>query len=102
MSGEEARCLGPPAPGPAAALDAGPVHRDELRRLARRRFFRLFAADAMKTAATVVGAAGALRDGSVEMASAILGTADATGLPGWRGCASGGRDNRRLPERVPL
>ena len=109
MSGEERAAPGSAASGPAAALDAGPVDPDELRRLARRRFFRSFAADAMKTAATVVGAAGALRDGSVEMASAILGTADATGSPAGAGARPAGGTTaafrsafRYEPDRVVL
>lgn len=109
MSGEERAASGSSAPGPSAALEAGPVDPDELRRLARRRFFRSLAADAMKTAATVVGAAGALRDGSVEMASAILGTADATGSPAGSGARPAGgaagvfRSAFRFePERVVL
>ena len=61
-------------------MDAGPADPDEARRLARRQFFRAFAADAMKAAATVVGAAGALRESSAGMANALLGSADmATG-----------------------
>ncbi len=79
MSGEERAAPGSAAPGPTAALETGPGDPDEMRRLARRHFFRAIAADAVKTAATVVGAAGALRDGSVEMAGALLGTADAPG-----------------------
>ena len=79
MGGEERAASGSAEPGPTAALETGPVDPDETRRLARRHFFRSIAADAVKTAATVVGAAGALRDGSVEMASALLGTADALG-----------------------
>ena len=47
------------APRPGRDRRADP---DEVRRLARRRFFRSIAADAMQTAATVVGAAGALRE----------------------------------------
>jgi len=67
---------GPMAPGPMAPVDAGPADPDEAKRLSRRRFFRSFAADAMNAAATVVGAAGALREGSAGMASALLGSAD--------------------------
>ncbi len=63
---------GTTAPGGTDAVDP-----DEAKRLARRRFFRSLAADAMKTAATVAGAAGALRESSAGMASALLGTADA-------------------------
>jgi len=64
------------ATGTVAPLGGGPADPDEARRLGRRQFFRSLAADAMKTAATVVGAAGALREGSAEMASAFLGSAD--------------------------
>ena len=55
---------------------AGPADPDAAKRLARRQFFRSFAADAMKAAATVVGAAGALREGSAGMASALLAPPD--------------------------
>jgi methylthioribose-1-phosphate isomerase len=65
------------APPGASAPGGEAVDPDEVRRLARRRFFRSLAADAMKTAATVAGAAGALRESSAGMASALLGTADA-------------------------
>jgi methylthioribose-1-phosphate isomerase len=109
VSGEERAASGSDAPGPGAALEVGPADPDELRRLARRRFFRSFAADAIKTAATVVGAAGALRDGSVEMASAILGTAEATGSPAGAGARPAGGATgvfrsafRFEPERVVL
>ncbi len=40
--------------------------------LARRRFFRQFAADAIQAAATVVGAANAIQQTSIQAASAIL------------------------------
>jgi methylthioribose-1-phosphate isomerase len=69
------------APLPAGPGPTGPADLDEAKRLARRRFFRSFAADAMKTAATVVGAAGALREGSAGMASALLGTVEAAAPP---------------------
>ena len=64
--------------GRAASKAAAPepTDPDEAKRLARRRFFRSFAGDAMKAAATVVGAAGALREGTAGMASALLGTAE--------------------------
>ena len=45
---------------------------DEAIRLGRRRFFRAFASDAMRTAANVVGVAGALQKTSAEVAGAIL------------------------------
>ena len=71
---------GPPEPTDPAPT-TGPADLDEAKRLARRRFFRSFAADAMKTAATVVGTAGALRESSAGMASMLLGTADAAAAP---------------------
>jgi methylthioribose-1-phosphate isomerase len=87
----------------------GPADPDEARRLARRRFFRSFAADVMKTAATVVGAAGALRDGSADMASALLGSAGAAitpapaSVPPAMGRSTGFRSPFRLePEQVVL
>ena len=76
MSDELRRAPEPTGPGTVAPTGDGPVDPDEERRLSRRRFFRSFAADAMKTAATVVGAAGALRESSAGMASALLGSAD--------------------------
>jgi methylthioribose-1-phosphate isomerase len=69
------------APEPAPPVGARPADPDEARRLGRRQFFRSFAADAMKAAATVVGAAGALREGSAGMASALLGSADTAIAP---------------------
>ena len=68
----------PATPGTSAQVDGAPVDPDDARRLARRRFFRSFAADAMRTAATVVGAANALRDQSAEMAGALLGASPAS------------------------
>jgi methylthioribose-1-phosphate isomerase len=62
-------------------VGAGPTDPDEATRLARRRFFRSFAADAMKTAATIVGAVGALREGSAGMANALLGSVDTAIAP---------------------
>lgn len=70
-----------PASAPSAPATAGPDDPDGARRLTRRRFFRSFAADAMNAAATVVGAAGALREGSAEMASALLGAVDPAVVP---------------------
>jgi methylthioribose-1-phosphate isomerase len=58
-----------PEPGPS------PVDRDEAIRLERRRFFRAMAGDAVRTAATLVGAAGALRDTTQEMANDLLADA---------------------------
>ncbi len=63
----------PVTPGTSAPADGASIDPDDARRLDRRRFFRSFAADAMRTAATVVGAANALRDQSAEMAGALLG-----------------------------
>jgi methylthioribose-1-phosphate isomerase len=66
---------------PAAPEPTTPADPDEAMRLARRRFFRTFAGDAMKAAATVVGAAGALREGSAGMASMLFGTAEPAAPP---------------------
>ncbi len=66
-------------PGAARPPDPGPLDPDEAVRLGRRRFFRAFVSDAVRTAANVVGVAGALQRTTAEMASAIL-TGDATGL----------------------
>ncbi len=82
MSGSERPDRPAPAgPGePAApAPDAG-----EGLRLARRRFFRAFADDAVNAAATIVGVAGALRQTTAEAAGALLsGTGiGADGNPG--------------------
>ena len=76
MNDERRTAPEPNVPGPIAPVGGDAVDPDEAKRLARRRFFRSFAADAMKTAATVVGAAGALREGSAGMAGALLGTID--------------------------
>lgn len=54
-----------------------PLDPEEARRLARRRFFRSMAADAMRTAATIVGAAGAFRTGTQEVAAALINAASA-------------------------
>jgi methylthioribose-1-phosphate isomerase len=59
------------AEAPAAA-SAVPVPADVDVDLGRRRFFRQFAADAFQAAATVVGAANALQQTSIQAASAIL------------------------------
>ncbi len=66
---------------PVAPEPTGPADPDEAMRLARRRFFRSFAGDAMKAAATVVGAASALREGTAGMASVLLGTAEPAAPP---------------------
>ncbi len=76
MTDERRPAPEPTAPGTIAPVAAA-VDPEEARRLDRRRFFRSFAADAMKTAATVVGAAGALRETSAGMASAFLGSVNA-------------------------
>jgi methylthioribose-1-phosphate isomerase len=57
--------------GPGAIREevAPPPDPEEALRLGRRRFFRTLASDAVRTAATLVGAAGALRDTTQEMAS---------------------------------
>ena len=62
-------------PDPPGASDASPAE-DELR-VARRRFFRAFAADALHLAATVAGAAGALREASAEAAGSLVAGAGA-------------------------
>jgi methylthioribose-1-phosphate isomerase len=71
---------GRPASQPGAPDPAG-ADPDEAKRLARRRFFRSFAGDAMKAAATVVGAAGALRESSAGMAGMLLGAPEPTAPP---------------------
>ena len=58
-------------PTPAGLTDA-PTPAGPTADLARRRFFREFAGELVNTAATVVGAAQALRDTSAQAASAIL------------------------------
>ncbi len=68
-----------PEPTPGAVPDASaPADPDEALRLARRRFFRAMASDAVRTAATLVGAAGALRETTQEMASSVLAGASVT------------------------
>ena len=64
------------APAPAIAPAAAPPDADEKLRLARRRFFREMASDAVRTAATLVGAAGALRETTQEMANTVFVDAD--------------------------
>ncbi|MFH1475286.1 MAG: hypothetical protein ABIG85_05445, partial [Chloroflexota bacterium] len=59
--------------GPGArSEDAAPPDPDEALRMERRRFFRTLAGDAVRTAATLVGAAGALRDTTQEMAKSVF------------------------------
>ncbi len=63
------------APGDRSPSEpaGGPVpDADEALRLARRRFFREMASDAVRAAATLAGAAGALRQTTEEMASSVL------------------------------
>ncbi len=68
----------PESPAPGAISPVAPaVESEEARRLDRRRFFRSFATEAMRTAATVVEGAGALRETSGGMAGALLGPTDA-------------------------
>jgi methylthioribose-1-phosphate isomerase len=66
---------------PAGPVPA-PADPDEALRLARRRFFRAMASDAVKTAATFVGAAGALRETTQEMANSVLAEAAPANAPG--------------------
>ncbi len=77
MTDERRPVPDPATPRTSAQVDSSPVDPDDARRLARRRFFRSFAADAVRTAATVVGAANALRDQSAEMAGSLLGASPA-------------------------
>lgn len=82
-----------PADGPAGGSPPVPSpgpDRDEAIRLERRRFFRAIAGDAVRTAATLVGAAGALRDTTQEMASDLLADAPAAGRPGIAGAGAPG------------
>lgn len=71
---EDAR---PPAPADQVSTDegSGPTSRDptEGADLARRRFFRQFSRDALNAAATVAGAAGAIRRGSLTASTEVLG-----------------------------
>ncbi|MFH0751203.1 MAG: S-methyl-5-thioribose-1-phosphate isomerase [Chloroflexota bacterium] len=59
-------------PGARPGDAAPPPDPDEALRLERRRFFRTLADDAVRTAATLVGAVGALRDTTQEMASSVF------------------------------
>ena len=79
----------PIASTPTDPANAGPADPDEAKRLARRRFFRSFAADAVKTAAAVVGTASALRDSSAEMATALLSTGGGSGTAPGAGVVAG-------------
>lgn len=62
-----------------------PADRDEEIRRERRRFFRTIADDAVRTAATFVGAAGALRETTREVADGLLAGADPGLAPGSAG-----------------
>ncbi len=59
-------------PGTPPGGPTPPPSPDEALRLERRRFFRALAGDAVRTAATLVGAAGALRDTTQEIADGVL------------------------------
>jgi methylthioribose-1-phosphate isomerase len=59
-------------PGARREDAAPPPDPDEALRLERRRFFRALAGDVVRTAATLVGAAGALRDTTQEMANSMF------------------------------
>jgi hypothetical protein len=61
------------------------AERDEEIRRERRRFFRTIADDAVRTAATLVGAAGALRETTREVADGLLAGADPGLAPGGAG-----------------
>ncbi len=105
-------------PGPRGEDAAPPPDPDEALRLGRRRFFRTLASDAVRTAATLVGAAGALRDTTQEMANSVFAetaAGAAVGPPGASAPAapSGFRspfrlesdrlvlvDQRRLPDEL--
>ena len=80
-----------PATPPGGAVP--PPSHDEALRLERRRFFRALAGDAMRTAATLVGAAGALRETTQEMANSML----AEGGPSAAGGASDGSSAPLVP-----
>ncbi len=78
--GREGPSPDPPSPSPGA--EPAPTDPDEILRLARRRFFRALASDAVRTAATLVGAAGALRETTQEMATSVLNAGAAAPTPG--------------------
>jgi len=80
-----------PATPPGGAVP--PPSHDEALRLERRRFFRALAGDAVRTAATLVGAAGALRETTQEMANSML----AEGGPSAAGGASDGSSAPLVP-----
>jgi len=88
--------------------------RDEAIRLERRRFFRAIAGDAVRTAATLVGAAGALRETTQEMANDLLADDPVAAGPAAAASPAGGfrsafrlagdrlilLDQRRLPDEL--
>ena len=61
-----------PAPPPTSAAPAAPSVESQVPDVGRRRFFRLLAADAIQTAAQVIGVAAALQQTSAEAAAALL------------------------------
>ncbi len=69
-----------PGPAPAPAPGSEPAA-PEVPDVGRRRFFRLLAADAIQTAAQVVGVAAALQRTSAEAAAALLEDGKAAGRP---------------------
>ena len=73
---------GTPPGGPPPDGAAPPLSPDEALRLERRRFFRVLANDAVRTAATLVGAAGALRDTTQEIADGVLAESGASATRG--------------------
>ncbi len=83
MTADERPAEAPAAPGAVVPVDEGPppdaAAADEAIRLGRRRFFRDIASDAVRTAATLVGAAGVLRETTREMADTMLAEAPVPG-----------------------
>jgi len=73
----------PGEPGAEPSAPAAPAtDRDEALRLARRRFFRDMASDAVRTAATLAGVAGALRETTQEMADSVMADTSTARPPG--------------------
>ena len=73
----------PGEPGAEPSAPAAPAtDRDEALRLARRRFFREMASDAVRTAATLAGVAGALRETTQEMADSVMADTSTARPPG--------------------
>jgi methylthioribose-1-phosphate isomerase len=90
-------------PDSSAEAARSPADRDEEIRRGRRRFFRAIADDAVRTAATLVGAAGALRETTREMADGLLAGADpglAPGGAGWSGTRGAPGAGFRSPFRL--